>query len=96
MEGMQTEWEWVCAMLLRNSLQETLQQRQDASQANSASTWGVWEYMKRVVCVLGREEWGGEGGENYMHFQKELRAWEFLFEKEEKIEYREYKAGSAP
>lgn len=31
-----------------------------------------------------------------MHFQKELHAWEFPFEKEEKIEDDEYKAGSAP
>lgn len=28
MEGMQTQWAWVCAMLLRNSLQETPQQQQ--------------------------------------------------------------------
>ena len=32
------------------------------------------------VCA-GEERWGGEGGENYMHFLKELNASEVPFEK---------------
>lgn len=66
MEGMQAEWAWACAMLLRNSLQETPQQRQkpDASQANSAS---VWDFGERMTCVRAYVGEGKVGGGEDVH-----------------------------
>ena len=55
MEGIQIEWEWVCAMVLRNSLQGTPQQQQ--------GRYTTGHQCLYVDCLMGLPD-GSDGKES--------------------------------